>query len=53
VQDNGVGFDTAAPLKAKSLGLLSMRERAALVSGSVAIDSRPGAGTVVRISIPL
>jgi PAS domain S-box-containing protein len=53
VQDNGLGFDAAAPLDAKSLGLLSMRERAALVSGTVAVESRPGIGTVIRITVPV
>jgi signal transduction histidine kinase len=53
VQDNGAGFDMTAALGAKSLGLLSMRERAALVSGTVVIESRPELGTVVRVDIPL
>lgn len=53
VQDDGTGFDTAAPLGTKSLGLLSMRERAALVRGTVAIESRPDAGTIVRVTIPV
>jgi signal transduction histidine kinase len=30
-----------------------MRERAALVSGTVVIESRPELGTVVRVDIPL
>jgi two-component system CheB/CheR fusion protein len=52
VQDNGAGFDTAVPVGARSLGLLSMRERAALVSGAVTIESQPGLGTVVRVTVP-
>lgn len=51
VQDNGVGFDTQAPVDPKSLGMLSMRERALLVGAEMTIDSRPGAGTVMRVSL--
>jgi PAS domain S-box-containing protein len=52
VQDNGVGFDTQAPVDPKALGLLSIRERAALVSGQATFESRPGTGTVVRVEVP-
>jgi len=56
VFDNGVGFDleqikhgrTARP----SLGLAGMEERAALLGGSVSIQSRPGYGTQVEAMIP-
>jgi signal transduction histidine kinase len=36
-----------------SYGVLGMRERAAHFGGEVAIDSAPGAGTVVRLVMPL
>lgn len=56
VFDNGTGFDleqvrqrrTARP----SLGLAGMQERAALLGGAVAIQSRPGYGTEVEVTIP-
>lgn len=51
VKDNGVGFDISAPVDPRALGLLSMRERAGLVSGTVEIDSGPG-GTTVRVCVP-
>ncbi len=35
------------------LGLTGMEERAALLDGSLAIESRPGGGTLIRVSIPL
>jgi hypothetical protein len=35
------------------LGLLGVRERVRELGGTVAIRSRPGEGTTVRISIPL
>jgi PAS domain S-box-containing protein len=53
VHDDGVGFDTAAPRKAGSLGLAGLRERAQLAQGTVDIESRPGAGTRVRAHIPV
>ena len=34
-------------------GLVSMQERLKLVNGSVAIESKAGAGTTVRATVPL
>ena len=34
------------------LGLRSMRERAELVGGTLEVTSAPGAGTVVRATLP-
>jgi signal transduction histidine kinase len=53
VRDNGHGFSTAAPRKPHSLGLMGLRERAQLLKGTVAIDSRPGKGTRVQVRIPV
>ena len=50
VADDGVGFDPAAA--APGLGLVSMRERAERLGGQLAVASRPGAGTVVRLLAP-
>lgn len=56
-QDDGKGFDLASVERSYdqrgSLGLTNMRERAALVSGTVNIVSQPGRGTSVIIRIPL
>jgi signal transduction histidine kinase len=53
IQDDGVGFDpTAAVSEASGLGLHGMRERVALLGGSVQIESRPGHGTTIRARIP-
>jgi signal transduction histidine kinase len=53
VEDDGRGFDTAAPaLAARKLGLASMRERAAAVGGALKVTSAPGAGTSVRLEVP-
>jgi signal transduction histidine kinase len=52
VEDDGVGFDPSAPeLRSKRLGLTSMEERATRLGGRLEIDSRPGAGTSVRLAV--
>jgi two-component system sensor histidine kinase UhpB len=56
VRDDGRGFDAAATLRKpwqdRGLGLAGMMERATLLGGSVEIDSEPGAGTLMTVSIP-
>jgi len=50
VKDSGPGFDPAAvPRKARSLGLATMRERAAAIGALLEIRARPGQGTVIRV----
>jgi signal transduction histidine kinase len=55
VDDDGKGFavgdDAESP--AAGTGLATMRERAALLGGTVAITSKPGRGTSVELSVPL
>ncbi len=57
IRDNGCGFDPRAAFRrcgeAHSFGLCSMRERVDLLSGTLNVDSHPGAGTVVTVQIPL
>jgi len=53
IHDNGRGFDSADPVRSKSLGLLGMRERAAILGGAVSVSSTPGKGTTVTAWIPL
>ena len=53
IGDNGRGFDPANSSSSKSLGLLGMRERAAILGGRVDISSAPGKGTRVTAWIPL
>jgi signal transduction histidine kinase len=58
VTDDGRGFDPSlceepADRAARGgLGLTGMRERAALAGGHVEVDSRPGAGTTVTVTVP-
>lgn len=51
VEDDGRGFDADA--KTDRAGVAGMRERAALVNGTISFDSEPGAGTHVVLEIPL
>ncbi len=53
IQDNGQGFDMEQVRGKRSLGLLGMRERAEMVAGTLTIDSAPGKGTFVVVSVPL
>jgi signal transduction histidine kinase len=53
VRDDGIGFDSTATSTGKTFGLLSMRERAIALGGTVHIVSSSGFGTTVSVRIPL
>jgi PAS domain S-box-containing protein len=54
VEDNGVGFDAVSALTpGRGLGLIGMRERAALFGADLQIESTPGRGTTVIVRAPL
>jgi anti-sigma regulatory factor (Ser/Thr protein kinase) len=56
IADNGVGFDVASLQTAAGntcLGIHGMRERVALLAGSFAVKSGPGAGTAITAQVPL
>ena len=54
VTDDGMGFDLVkAARHKKSVGLLSMRERAELIGGTLQIQSTPGKGTAVTLLLPV
>lgn len=54
VRDDGVGFAPTDPTdRAGHYGLLGMRERARLAGGTVEVTSSSGAGTTVRLRLPL
>ena len=56
VRDDGVGFDLLRAkrraMRGERLGLLGMQERVAILDGDLKIDSQPGRGTQIRISLP-
>lgn len=53
IVDDGRGFDTAALVESSGLGVAGMRERAALVGGTLAVRSRVDAGTGVHFEAPI
>jgi signal transduction histidine kinase len=54
VRDDGRGFATDRPFsdEGQGLGLVGMRERARHVGATLEIDSAPGEGTRVRVTLP-
>ena len=57
INDNGKGFTMNKDVDRQKddvagYGLVSMKERAAFVGGSVAVSSQPGKGTDIVITIP-
>jgi signal transduction histidine kinase len=55
IADDGLGFNAAARARGEfpQFGLSTMRERAESIRGTLAVDSTPGKGTVVRFALPL
>ena len=57
IQDDGRGFDLQKVLASYeqrgSFGLLNIEERAKLIGGIAELHSAPGAGTTVRVIVPL
>ena len=57
VEDDGKGFEPeAVPTlgqAARGLGLLGMRERVALIGGTLIVESEPGKGTHIRVEMPV
>ncbi len=50
IEDDGDGFDSDRP---PGLGLTGMQERAAMINGTLEIDSHPGEGTSVIVRAPV
>ncbi|MBI4498947.1 MAG: GAF domain-containing protein [Chloroflexi bacterium] len=51
--DGRLAAPGTAPLRRKGVGLLSMRKRTELLHGSFDVSSSPGAGTRVRVEVPV
>ena len=55
ITDNGIGFDVPVTLnrtEKSGLGLIGMRERVHSIGGALAIQSTPGHGTELTVTIP-
>ncbi len=52
IEDDGRGFEAEPVGSTRHLGLLGMRERAALLGGDLLVESAPGSGTRIHASIP-
>jgi signal transduction histidine kinase len=53
IQDDGVGFSMDAVSNTSALGILGMRERSLALNAELQIDSLPGRGTTLRLTMPL
>lgn len=56
IRDDGIGFDVPVILARRGehgLGLIGIRERVASLAGTLQIESAPGRGTTLLVTIPL
>ena len=53
ISDNGVGFDATQPRAAGHQGLVNMRARASSIGGRLEVESQPGSGARIIVSVPL
>jgi PAS domain S-box-containing protein len=52
IRDNGIGIEPNAEHKARSFGLVGMRERAVLLGGTLEITGIKGRGTTILVRMP-
>ncbi len=52
IADDGCGMPAEMTGERKTYGMLGMRERVNMIGGHIAIDSAPGRGTHIEVSIP-
>ena len=52
IEDDGNGFDLSELRAGKRFGIVGMRERVEHVGGALTVESSPGKGTRVRMTIP-
>jgi len=53
LRDNGVGFEPASGDNSSHYGLRGMRERIHKIGGKINVDTAPGKGTDIKITVPL
>ncbi len=51
IEDNGNGFDKQKIADKKTLGILGMKERTAMIDGEYEISTTPGKGTLVTVKL--
>lgn len=52
ISDDGIGFDEQTVGEKRTLGILGMKERTAMLGGTYDVKSEPGNGTLVVVSVP-
>ena len=52
-QDDGTGFDLQAARESGGMGLRGIEERVRKTGGSLTVESAPGAGTKLTVTVPL
>ncbi|MCF8374561.1 MAG: sensor histidine kinase [Bacteroidales bacterium] len=53
IEDDGKGFDIKVIGKTKGQGLDNMIQRASLINGKIDLNSVPGKGTIITVSLPV
>ena len=54
IEDDGIGFEPSeGDIKSRGMGLLTMRERVALVGATLDVEAGPGRGTSIYVRAPL
>jgi signal transduction histidine kinase len=53
IADNGIGLTSDTTLQKKTMGILGMKERTAIIGGTYEIQSTPGKGTTISVHLPL
>ena len=53
IRDNGIGFDPLTQRDSVGHGLHNMRTRADNLNGTFSLKTAPGAGTIIKIELPL
>ena len=53
IKDDGQGMDPAIKNNKKNLGLIGIKERTFILGGQYELNSEPGKGTEIKITIPL
>ena len=53
IEDDGKGLDQGAAMAPDQLGLIGIRERLALINGTLSIEAASPSGTILTITAPL